>query len=460
MNLSCVRTKCSDCGIEAYRSAGVVARALGRSLTEMTAAMVPRVIGCLNCGSNLVDVFEAHGNSAIVTVGKTPLCRICENHIPEPFLRSFPLADFCPICVAEGQVADARVVAAYGELIAKYGASVAGEAYRFMAMRFDDDEGLRLKWLRKAAHEGDINACSSLGDYLSRSDDTADLADAASFYERVVREAKPRSSSGYAANRLAWMLLAGRGCAADSERAVQLMLTAGDCGKAYSFADLGRLYCRGEYGLAADPAFSFQLYRKAFDMQPDSMSTSAAVALMMLSGMGTAVDVDEGAKALQHAISVFGKDRRDFDQETVFTEIMAARETDVGQTADMPKARFYLNWMAGLKVPGAPPDLLARCGGPLPPYEPRWQLSLSRALPDKVKGDIWSVHSPLRDWIGQPTILGQVEKMPTHRWIATTKSGVPVGDSFASKEKAVEALVAALDCDIPYIQPLHGPLHR
>jgi hypothetical protein len=183
------------------------------------------------------------------------------------------------------------------------------------------------------------------------------------------------------------------------------------------------------------------------------MSDSAAVAIMLLGGLGTAVDVEEGASALRHALSVFGDNRRDFDQDAAFHEVMAARSMDDDQTADLPKARLYLNWMSGLKVPGAV-DLLARCGGPLPPCEPRWQLSFSRALPDKVKGNIWSVRSPVRDRIGQPTILGQVEMMPTRRWIATTQSGVPVGDTFPSKVKAIEALATALCCNVPYILPL------
>ena len=100
MNLSCVRTKCTDCGVEAYRSAGVAARALGRPLTDHTAALIPKAIGCLECGSEQVDVFYAHENKVIVEAGSAPRCRVCDNYIPEPFLAQFPTADFCPLCVA------------------------------------------------------------------------------------------------------------------------------------------------------------------------------------------------------------------------------------------------------------------------------------------------------------------------------------------------------------------------
>ena len=144
--LPCVRTKCTNCGVEAYRSAGVVARALGQPLTDHTAALIPQVIGCLECGSNQVDVYYADQKTAIVVMGKTPCCRICDNHIPELFSKSFPLADFCPLCVAEGRVSDAQVAATYGELVVVYGKSLVGEAYRFMALQFRADENLKLKW--------------------------------------------------------------------------------------------------------------------------------------------------------------------------------------------------------------------------------------------------------------------------------------------------------------------------
>jgi hypothetical protein len=108
--------------------------------------------------------------------------------------------------------------------------------------------------------------------------------------------------------------------------------------------------------------------------------------------------------------------------------------------------------MAGLRAPLAA-QLVERCGGRIPPRQPRWELSLSSALPGGVQGDIWWVQSPIRDRIAQRIILGQIERLPSRRWIATTDDGRPVGDTFGSRKDAVEALASTLGCDIPFVDP-------
>jgi hypothetical protein len=78
-------------------------------------------------------------------------------------------------------------------------------------------------------------------------------------------------------------------------------------------------------------------------------------------------------------------------------------------------------------------------------------MSLSSALPANVKGYVWSVESPVRDRLGQRSILGQVEQLPDKRWIATTEVGAPVGLTFDSEGAAVRALARAQNCDVPYV---------
>lgn len=441
--LPCVRIKCSGCGFEAHLSAGFIPRALGRPLTDHTAALIPKGVGCSHCGSSQVDVYFAHHKIAIVLTGKTPCCRLCGNHIPEQFRATFPNDDFCPLCVAEGLVSDTEVVAAHGMLFS-------GEAYSLMAIHLRGDEPVQLKWLRKAADEGDINACSTLGDILSRSNDPAEAAEAARAYKIAASGHDPDSTVRYAQHRLALILFRGRGQSADPGTAVELMLSAAKKGASYALSDLGQFYFNGAHGLAQDVEQAFEFYRRAYEMNPNSMSISAAVGLMILDGIGTDPDEEKGKGILRHAISVFADSRPNFDQDACFREVMAVRNLVDDDIAKLPTARIYLDWMRYLKVPVAA-RLLDRCGGPLPANEPRWELSLSRALPDKVNGDVWWVRSPVRDRLGQPTALGQVEWLPNREWIATTESGVPVGDTFVSVKKAVEALAAAVGCEVPYV---------
>ena len=445
MNLSCVRTICSDCGAEAYPSAGVVARRLGKQLTDHNAALVPQGVGCLVCGSKRVDVFNAHQDTAIVKAASALRCRVCDNFIPEPFLFQFRNADFCPLCVAADRISDAEVVAAHGTLFA-------GEAYGAMAMQFRGDELIQLHWLRKAVQEGDVNACSTLGDILSRSAEPSDIAEAASAYKKASDQGTPDSIVRYAQHRLALMMLQGRGVKADRDAAVSLLYSSAEKGAAYALTDLGRFILNGQFGLAPDPFLAFELFNRAHEMNPKGMMNCAAVALMLLEGIGVEPNVGKGIDKLRLAISLYAEGKPAFDADACFDQMMIARDLTAGSGSDLPSARTYLDWIAKFNVPGSV-HLLDRCGGPVPPYEPRWELSLLSALPEKIKGQLWWVRSPVRNRLGQPSTLGQVERLSTKCWIATTEAGVPIGDTFDSKKDAVDVLAKALGCDVPYIDP-------
>ncbi|MGD0191939.1 MAG: hypothetical protein ABSD74_14455 [Rhizomicrobium sp.] len=452
MRLFCVYTQCTNCGAESYLSAGRVVRAIGKPLTEHTAATISRATPCNACGSNKLDVYFPHDKTPIVIASKTPCCRICGNYIPEKLLYSFPLADFCPLCVADGGISASQIVAAYGQLAPVYGKSVAGEAYRFMALQLwlGGDDASRMKWLRKAVTERDSGAGQTLGDILSHSNDQTELSEAVAAYEIAVEETGRSHGEGYAERRLAEMLFHGKGCAADPERALALMLAAADKGNSTALSELGRLYFDGRCGLVGDMERAFDYYRRAYELSPQSMSYSAATALMLLQGIGTAVDEILGTATLRHSISAYCDGPGRVDRDVCFVEVMTALKFKEGQIADLPSARNYLDWMVKLRVAGAT-DLLNRCGGPLPPFQPRWELSLWPALPDNDKVDLWLVKSPQRDRLGQPTTLGQVEMLPNRRWIATTEVGVAVGDTFGSRKEAVEALAQAVECDAPYL---------
>lgn len=443
MKLPCVKTICSDCGAVAYPSAGIVARRLGRLLTEYTATLVPKAIGCLECGSKRVAVFDAYLDRLVVRAQNARSCRSCDNPIPEPFLSQFRNADFCPLCVAGGKVSDAEVVAAMGGLFA-------GEAYRLMAIQFRNDEPIELYWLRKAAQEGDIAACSTLGDLLSRSADPSDLAEAASMYRKAADQKNQDAVVRHAEHRLALMLLKGRGVPADTEAAVRLLNSAGEKGASYALYDLAQFTFSGQFGLGPDPRRAFELFIRAHEMNPTGLRASAAVALMLLDGIGVEPDVKKGTEKLQISISIYAANKPAFDADACLEEVMAARAVPEGSTFDLPVARTYLNWIARFSIPGAL-QLLNRCGGPISPNEPRRELWLSNALPEKSKGHIWWVKSPVPDRIGQPSTLGQVERLADRCWIATTDAGVPVGDVFTSEKCAVEALARALECDIPFV---------
>jgi hypothetical protein len=206
----------------------------------------------------------------------------------------------------------------------------------------------------------------------------------------------------------------------------------------------------GRFGLQSDPYRAFELFSRAHEMRPEGMMDCAAVALMLLEGIGVDPDVGKGAEKLRLAISIYAQNKPTFSADSCFEQVMIARELPEGSSSYLPSARVYLDWLTKFDVPDAL-RLLARCGGPLPPYEPRWELSLLSALPEKIKGHVWWVRSPLRNQLGQPTILGQVEKLSNERWIATTEAGVPVGNTFTSEKDAVEALAKALGCDVPYL---------
>ena len=439
-NLPCVKTICRDCAAVGYPSAGIVARRLGRPLTDRTAALVPQAVGCLECGSTRVDVYFAHQDRLIIQAEDVHRCRVCGGPISEPFLSQFENADFCSLCVADGKVSDAEVATATGTLFP-------GEAYRLMAMQFRDDEAIRLRWLRKAVAEGDAAACSTLGDLLSRSEDPGDLAEAASAYRKAADQPKP---DAYVQRRLAEMLLQGRGVPADREAAVQLFCAAGDNGSSVALSHFARFVFSGQFGLDPDPCRAYELFSRAHEMDPKGMMDSASVALMLLEGIGVEPDRNKGAEKLRLAISIFAANKSTFDAAACFEQMMAAISASDGVILDLPVAQTYLDWIVRFGVPGAR-RLLDRCGGPLPPREPKWELYLSSALPEKVEGHVWWVNSPIRDRIGQPSILGQVERLPNKRWIATTDNGMPVGETFESDRAAVNALAAAQGCDVPYV---------
>jgi TPR repeat protein len=438
--LPCVKTICCDCAAVAYPSAGVVVRRLGRPLTKHTAALIPDALGCLECGSKRVDVVHPYLDRTIVKAAITPRCRFCDAPIPEPFRDQFANADFCPLCVAAGRVSDAEVVAAYGTLFA-------GEAYRAMAAPFLHVKAVRLNWLRKAVKEGHVDACLALGDMLSGSSEPSEVAEAASAFKKAADQKTPDS---YAQHRLALMMLHGRGLQADTEAAIGLLYSAGEKGDPYALSDLARFILNGQFGLKPDPCRAFELFRRAHDMNPEGIMHSAAVALMLLEGIGVEPNPGKGKETLRLAISIYAQNKPTFDAEACLEQVLTARKLAEGSAADFPSARVYLDWMAKLSVPGAL-RLLQRCGGPLPAYEPRWELSLSSALPEKIKGAVWWVNSPVRGRPGRPWTLGQIEKLANKRWIATTEAGVPIGEVFESEKDAVEALANSLQCDVPYV---------
>jgi hypothetical protein len=235
-----------------------------------------------------------------------------------------------------------------------------------------------------------------------------------------------------------------------TEAAIRLLDLAGEKGASYALFDLARFILNGEFGLEPDPCRAFKLFTRAHDMDPTSMRRSAAVALMLLEGIGVETDLSKGTEKLRLAISIYAQNKPTFDAEACIEQVLTATKLAEGSTEELPSGRVYLDWMSKLNVPGAL-RLLGRCGGPLPPYEPRRELSLSSALPEKIKGTLWWVNSPVPGPLGRPWTLGQIEKLANKRWIATTEAGVPIGDTFESKKDAVEALTKALECDVPYV---------
>ena len=266
---------------------------------------------------------------------------------------------------------------------------------------------------------------------------------------------------GNAERVLAYRLLWGRGCSRDVGRAIELLRSAGAKGATSALLGLGKIFFDGEI-VARNFEESYACHRMAYELNRDSLAASTATALMLLEGTGVNPDEAQGARILAHAISLYAaiSDRTwvrpRFDQEACVREVMAARRLADGQTAALPLARRYLDWMVRLGVAQAE-RVLDRCGGPVPRRQPRWELGLSRVLPDKFKADIWWVTSPEPD---RRRPLGQVERLPNRRWIATTDEGVPVGETFESARDAVVALAAAVGCYVPYVDPLTERLKR
>ena len=319
-----------------------------------------------------------------------------------------------------------------------------------MAIQLRVDDQLRISWLRKAVNEGDIAACSTLGDLLSRSEEQSDLAEAASAYRKAAEQKAEGSVVRYAQHRLALMLLNGRGVPANTDAAVSLLYSSAENGASYALSDLAKFIFNNEFGLGPDNRRAFELFSRASEMNPDGMMDSASVAIMLLLGIGVDSDFEKGSEKLKSAISIYAKNKPAFDAGMCFEQVITALSASDGAALDLPLARTYLDWIVRFKVPGAL-GLLEICGGPLPPREPKQELSLSRVLPDKVEGSIWWVKSPDRDRLGQPSILGQIERLPNRQWIVTTEYGVPVGETYGSDNLAVQALAESQGCEIPYV---------
>lgn len=184
------------------------------------------------------------------------------------------------------------------------------------------------------------------------------------------------------------------------------------------------------------------------------MMDSASVAIMLLKGIGVKPDLGRGAEKLRLAISIFAENKPTFDIDLCFEQVLKAAAAPEFATLDLPVARTYLDWIVLFNVPGARP-LLNLCGGPLPPNQHRRELSLLKALPDKGQGYVWWVQAPGGTRLGWPSTLGQVERLPDMRWIATTEAGKPVGTTFDSDGAAVRALAA-----VNGPRPLHRPCDK
>ncbi|MFK5980956.1 MAG: tetratricopeptide repeat protein [Rhizobiaceae bacterium] len=274
-----------------------------------------------------------------------------------------------------------------------------------------------------------------------------DLNEAARAYKQAVDLNKTDS---YAHRRFAEMLLKGRGVQADRKVAVRHFYAAGEHGNSIGYSRLARFIFNGQFGLTQDSKLAFELYSRAHEMNSMSMVNSAAVALMLLQGIGVQPDIKKGMVELRDAISIYGNHKHMFDADECFKQIMAARSLSETKKSKLPLARVFLDQMSQFEVPGAP-QLLGCCGGPLPPREFPWKISLSRILPQKEKGAVWRATAPVSKDSGLRIFLGQVEKLINNRWIATTEKGIPVESTFDSKRLAVEALATELNCDVPYV---------
>jgi TPR repeat protein len=98
------------------------------------------------------------------------------------------------------------------------------------------------------------------------------------------------------------MMLHGRGLQADTEAAIRLLYSAAE-DSSVALSDLARLVLNGGFGLEPDPCRAFELFTRAHEMEPKSIMHSAAVALMLLEGIGVEPDLRKGAEKLRLAIS-------------------------------------------------------------------------------------------------------------------------------------------------------------
>lgn len=460
MKLSCVKIECPDCNTEDYLSSGAFIRSTEKILTDNTAALIPQTLGCRNCSSNNINVFHANKDGkSIVKEHKTTKCKYCNNNIPESFFTSFPGADFCPLCVSKKLLSD-------NDILAASTGDYKGDTYNAMSMQFHDSFEDRVFWLKKALHAGYTHAGITLGDLLSKSDNKDDLTEAYNFYKMAASESKlnhlyklfdnidnDTSLDGLSAEyRLAIMIFKGLGVKANKKEAMNIMLSLADNRHYLALNELGDIFMNGKYGIDEDHNKAFEFYSKSYNEASfRSRSSSATVALMLLSGVGTKADKNKGSDILKDAISIYGE-HKNFDQESCFNEILKIINDSYDNNTDLPNARIYLNWMVKINVPLAQ-DLLKCCGGPIPDKKPIWELSLKSVIPRGVKGvSILDVSVPSsKDYFSQPKILGQIEEISSQKWMVTTDDSEMIGGTFKSEKEAVQALANVTNCDAEYI---------
>tara|TARA_R110002095_G_scaffold26804_4_gene27006 strand:- start:16336 stop:17709 length:1374 start_codon:yes stop_codon:yes gene_type:complete len=448
MNLSCVKIECADCNEDDYLSAGAFVRFTGKPLKYNTAAIIPTAIGCRKCASNNTLVFSVNGKQKIVANLDRSKCKICDSHIPELFFISFPNADFCPSCVADGKISNSDVLNATGELFI-------GEAYWKMSLQFRDELEIRLFWLREAVKEGYLYANYTLGDLLSKSTNITELQEAAEAYKHAATSNEDFSRG--ALYRYALMVFHGKGTEQDQEKALKLLEKLASQGHFPACRTLGNLYLTGEDGIVQNKHKAYEYFLKDYEVHADRMSMTAAatIAFMVLSGVGVEKSLRRGEKLLREAVQVYTENKQDFDKAACVNEILdlLQSENDVQVTAE--NARIYLNWMDGIKVPLIA-KLLKQCGGKIPHKKPAWEFFLKNPLPQgKREHLIRNVCVPLlRDRPSQMQTLGQIERLPDKTWVVTTDDCVIIGESFNSEREAVKALATFKKCDAEYVDLL------
>ena len=237
----------------------------------------------------------------------------------------------------------------------------AGKAYWKMSLQFRDDLNTRLCWLRKAVDEGYIYASYNIGDLLARSSNEDEVAEAANAYKLVADSEDKEANTDGAGFRFALMMFKVLGMKANTKEALKIMLHLAENGHYFSLSELGNIFLTGKYGVEEDHNKAFEFYSKAYDEANfHSMSSSAIIALMLLSGTSTKEDKNKGSDALKEAIAIYADSKPDFDQKLCFDEILAMHSSSRDDIKELPNAQIYLTWMVRINVPLAE-NLLDRC---------------------------------------------------------------------------------------------------